>query len=267
MKKAVFILLALMMILVSCDMQTPLKENELLLGSASPNEEEVFIFTEKADGTFELTGLTEYGKGLSTLTFPKDITIISIAPMAFYGNGNLTEITIPESVTQIGESAFLKCEKLTTVIFPDDSKTSVIGEYAFADCRELTTLELTSYIDIIGAGAFSGCVKLKSVYIPGGIESIGKCVFQDCVSLESVKIPDFVTSIGTWAFKNCRSLKTVNIPYSVTSVGAGAFDDCSNLEKIYVYRSRYGKPNTNLTQILVDSGVSRDRISWKYVWD
>lgn len=263
MKKAVFILFALMMILVSCDMQTLSKENELLLGSASPSEEEVFIFTKKDDGTVELTGLTEYGKGLSTLTFPKDIKITSIAPMAFYRNENLTEITIPESVTQIGESAFLKCEKLTTVIFPDDSKASFIDEYAFAECSELTTLELTSYIDIIGAGAFSGCVKLKSVYIPGGIESIGKCVFQDCISLESVKIPDFVTSIGTLAFQNCRALKTVHIPYSVTSVGAGAFDDCSSLEKMYVYPSRYGKPNTNLTQILVDSGVSHDRISWR----
>ena len=141
MKKAVVILLALMMILVSCDMQTPLKENDLLLGSASPNEEEVFMFTEKADGTYELTGLTEYGQGLSTLPFPKDIKITSIAPRAFYGNKNLTEITIPESVTKIGESAFLKCEKLTAVIFPYESEASIIEEYAFADCRELTTLE------------------------------------------------------------------------------------------------------------------------------
>ena len=88
---------------------------------------------------------------------------------------------IPDSVTSIGECAFLECNSLTSIIIPD-SVTS-IGVCAFAQCNSLT-----------------------SINIPDSVTTIANHAFYNCKSLKSIKIPDSVTSIGDYAFGECDSL-------------------------------------------------------------
>ena len=146
---------------------------------------------------------------------------------AFSGCSGLTSVTIPNTVTSIGDRAFEDCRGLTSVIIPN-SVTS-IGESAFRGCRSLTSVTIPNSVTSIGNEAFKDCSGLTSVTIPNSVTSIGAFAFYECRSLTSVTIPNSVTSIGREAFSGCSGLTSVTIPNSVTSIGGWAFSDCSGI--------------------------------------
>ena len=148
---------------------------------------------------------------------------------------SLTSVTIPNSVTSIGNSAFYDCSSLTSVSIPN-SVTS-IDDWAFGNCSSLTSVTIPNSITSIGNSVFDSCVNLTSVNIPNSVTSIGEQAFLDCSSLTSITIPNSVTSIGNRAFRNCTSLTSVNIGNSVTSIGELAFYDCSSLTSIDIPNS------------------------------
>ena len=140
-------------------------------------------------------------------------------------------MTIPNSVTSIGQHAFQGCESLTSVTIPD-SVTS-IGAYAFDTCSSLTNVTIPNGVTSIEEHTFDNCKSLTSVTIPNSVTSIGKGAFSNCKSLTSVTIPDSVTRIGVGAFASCTSLTSVTIPDSVTRINNGAFYDCTSLTDVY----------------------------------
>ena len=143
------------------------------------------------------------------------------------------DITIPNSVTSIGRSAFFGCSGLTSVTIPN-SVTS-IGNYTFSGCSGLTSVSIGNSVTSIGDQAFSGCSGLTSVTIPESVTSIGNHAFFGCFGLTSVTIPNSVTSIGERAFSGCSGLTSVTIGNSVTSIGERAFSGCSGLISIISY--------------------------------
>ena len=177
-----------------------------------------------------------------------------------------TDVIIPNAynglpVTSIGMKAFCYCTSVENISIPD-SITS-IGEGAFEGCSSLRYNEYDNayylgnennpYIVLIGAknksirscnihintkviygGAFDDCELLTSITIPSFVTSVGVGVFYDCYSLESIVISDSVTSIGNSAFANCSSLTSVEIPDSVTYIGSEAFASCRALKNIDV---------------------------------
>ena len=140
---------------------------------------------------------------------------------------NLTNIIIPEGVTEISASEFAGCYKLTTITLPNS--ITKIGEKAFHECTGLKSITIPDSVTSIGDSAFQYCKSLTSLTIPDGITSIGDSVFSGCTSLTSATIPDSVTSIGSYAFHNCSNLTNVTIPDSVTSIGNNAFASCNQL--------------------------------------
>ena len=176
-----------------------------------------------------------------------------IASYAFRGNNMLRSITIPNSVTSIGEGTFAYCKSLTTVTIPN-SVTS-IGERAFYGCSGLTSPVYnahcfaympTSYkgayiipegIKQIAGGAFDGCSGLRSVIIPNSVTSIGDGAFWACDGLTSITIPNSVTSIGFQAFYYCTGLTSITIPNSVTSIGRFTFEGCTGLTSVTIPNS------------------------------
>jgi len=99
-------------------------------------------------------------------------------------NSTITGITIPDSVTTIGEYAFADTSLLTSVVIPD-SVTTIDGA-AFVNCFALSNLTIGNSVTTIGAYAFKGCVSLVSVIIPASVTSIAFEAFTDCDSLTSV---------------------------------------------------------------------------------
>ena len=189
--------------------------------------------------------------GLTSVTIPNSVT--SIGDRAFSGCYRLSSVTIPNSVTSIGEYAFGGCSGITHPIIVNDmfvflpngyeghysipENISIIIGGAFADCSDLTSVTIPNSVTSIGDNAFSGCSGLTSVTIPNSVTSIGDNAFYECSSLTSVTIPNSVTSIGYEAFFGCSGLTSVTIPNSVTSIGIWAFGSCRGLTSVKIPNS------------------------------
>lgn len=220
------------------------------------------------DFEYEITyddavAITNYNGSAENVDIPAEIdgmSVKSIDYYAFNGCTNLTDITIPDSVTEIYGQAFYNCTSLKEVTIPasvisigEDAfgyyeeyygdigeKKKVDGfkinyvknswghwyatKYGFSDEVCLITNELND-----GSLEIDGYAGNSPTYIiPGEIDGkkvteIGGYAFDGCTELTSITIPDSVTDIGTGAFYNCTSLKSVTIPTSVTSIGIETF--------------------------------------------
>ena len=228
----------------------------------------IFGYTTTSSNSSSVSGATrqysEYSGGYKYYYYYisssiKSVTITggNVPSCAFYNCSSLTSVTIPDSVTSIGNYAFYKCIGLTSITIPDSMKS--IGEDAFWGCSGLTTVNWdatactfngsSSYrifdgcsklvtvnigdnVTTIPAYAFYYCSGLTSVTIPDSVTSIGNYTFYGCSGLTSVTIGDGVTSIGDSAFSGCTGLTSVTIPNSVTSIGNSAFQSCSGLTSI-----------------------------------
>lgn len=133
--------------------------------------------------------------GTASTVIPNTVT--TIGNRAFLGREGLTTITIPASVTKIEDYAFSE-SSLTTIEIPATVKS--IGANAFMSCKNLTTVTLNATIEIIAAGLFSQCSELASITIPSGVKEIGGSAFNKCEKLASITIPSSVTKIGMMAF-------------------------------------------------------------------
>ncbi len=144
--------------------------------------------------------------------------------------GNDADVVIPDGITEIGERAFDRRDRLISVTIPES--VTKIGENAFSGCSGLTSVTIPDSVTSIGWSAFDGCSSLTSVTIPGSVTEIDRSAFWGCSSLTSVTIPDGVTKIGSRAFENCGSLTSITIPESITIIYDYAFGRCGSLTSV-----------------------------------
>ncbi len=144
-----------------------------------------------------------------------------------YPAGKMGNISIPNLVTTIGNSAFRGCNGLTSVLIPNS--VTNIGDRAFYYCNNLTLVTIGNSVTNIGNVAFSHCNGLTSLTIPNSVTNIGFRVFDGCNGLTSVTIGNSVTNIGHAAFIGCSGLTTITCLANIPP----AFDD-----------SFHGIPNT-----------------------
>ena len=147
---------------------------------------------------------------------------------AFHDCNYLRSIELPNTITQIGVSAFDNCG-LTEIDIPD-SVVNIRG-YAFRE-SSLQRITLSDNLEYLGVEAFDSCRSLKEIEIPSKITAINSDTFYGCWALESVKLPDGLLKIGIRAFSQCSSLADINIPEGVKFDGMFPFNGCTALEEI-----------------------------------
>ncbi|RXJ52415.1 leucine-rich repeat domain-containing protein [Gelidibacter gilvus] len=204
-------------------------------------------------------------------------TITSIEERAFEVCVNLTGVSLPDRLTNIGVGSFRGCTSLESVFIPNGVTRLEHG--TFADCIALTNVSLPESLAEIGQSVFLRCTSLTEVILPESLIRIGRAAFQSCTSMTSITIPDSVTSIEEYAFSmltgltnftipngiasieeytfwESSGLTNVIIPEGVSSIGFGAFMKCTSLTSVSIPASvtsigeRAFENNTSLTSVI-----------------
>lgn len=189
-------------------------------------------------------------------------TVEKVGRYCFYGT-QLERVTIPATLTEIGDGAFSGTPKLQEIVVEAGNPTydsrgkcnaiiekktntlhtacvntvipndvTIIGLNAYYSVP-IESIEIPSWITTIGDYAFYECENLKSIVIPDNVTKLGKCAFCYCSSLQSVTLSKNIEAIESWTFSDCTNLKTVNFPEGtkVKSINEGAFAS-SGIESI-----------------------------------
>ena len=223
--------------------------------------------------SFDLTTgtITEYNGTDTVVVIPSKIngvTVTTIGTDAFLGL-NITSVTIPDSVTEIGANAFAGCTNLTSVnyIGGDWSKLTIqSGNPAVEDAaKDAANEQLFDFefilnntavivirykgtaadvtipsrykgkpVTVIDPVAFYNNSAVTSVTIPDSVTAIPDYAFGFCSQLTNISIPNSVTFIGFSAFNSCTSLKSITLPSSLSTIQSYAFYNCGNLKTIRI---------------------------------
>jgi len=209
------------------------------------------------------------------VTIPENFNgypVTGIGDYAFEKCVKIESITLPNSITKIGEMAFYDCYALTGVYVEDitawckiDFKDSwsnplcyagklyvnnelvtdlvipegvtSIKDYTFYNCNNLTSITLPESVKSIGNSAFYDCFNIANITIPNSVKSIGDRAFYDCYALTDIVIPDSVISIGRYVFCWCNSLKNITVGNGVKTIDGYAFNHCDSLTSITIPNS------------------------------
>jgi hypothetical protein len=219
-----------------------------------------YTYTTNSDNTINITGYTGAGGAVNIPNTIERLPVSSIETSAFYHCTSLTSVTIPESITRMGDGAFQSCYSLTNVII--GTGVTNIGVKLFWGCGELTGITIPSNVVSIGDDAFLGCSSMTDIVIPDSVIRIGSGAFHSCSGLTGVTIPSAITYIRPGTFYSCVSLTSITIPNSVTSIGFDAFNGCTGLTSITIpdnvtIMAHYAFSGcTGLTNAVVGSGIT-----------
>ena len=146
---------------------------------------------------------------------------------AVYSTFNNGTLTI-RGKGKMPEKMAFGCKKLEKITIPNTVRE--IGEDAFGRCENLQSVKLNNGLKKIDDGAFAGCRKLKKVTIPKMVTEIGDSAFCGCENLQSVKLYAGLISIDSYAFGGCKKLKKITIPKTVTKLAADTFNGSNKLK-------------------------------------
>lgn len=184
------------------------------------------------DGRTELPDTLLEGSGVRQLTVPQTVTKIGYS--AFADCTQLTAITLPAGLRELGNEAFKGCTALTGVALPDS--LTALGYGVFRDCSALTAAEFPAGIAPVswssGSSMLRNCTSLRSVKLPKTVSSLGDYFFAGCTALERIVLPDSVTEIGSNLFNGCTALTDVTLSTNLQAIPENTFYGCVSLQKL-----------------------------------
>ena len=211
-----------------------------------------FTFTTN-NGSITITGYTGSNSVIVIPDTTNGYPVTSIGDNAF-DSPNLTSVTIPGSITSIGDYAFYGCINLASLALPGSITNIGIG--AFNSCWSLTNVEIPASVTSIGNSAFIYCTNLTAITVdvanPSYSSEDGVLFNKDQTILlqfpfgnaGSYAIPGSVTGLADGAFgiddhgnpelyfPACPSLTNLIIPGSITNIADYAFADCVGLTSV-----------------------------------
>ncbi|MBO7273612.1 MAG: leucine-rich repeat domain-containing protein [Clostridia bacterium] len=175
--------------------------------------------------------------------------VSAIGDYAFANRSKIKNISLPNSLCEIGMGAFYECTNLADIRIPQN--VTAIGSYAFYGCEKLTDITIPESVTAIGAGALDRCTGLLSVNIPTlAIPSLPSENNITSVIINSGK------SIGNLAFRNFKSLTSITIAPSVEMMGENVFVGCKNIASATVPTCAIAElPKNALTRLTVNGGT------------
>ncbi len=202
---------------------------------------------------------------VSAYTFPSNTEKIGIG--VFFGNANLTSISIPASVTNLGGMTY-GCSKIETITV--DSKNASYEMYkgaVYKKGRKLlavcptakTSISFAPEVRGINAYAFASG-NIKKVVLPDTITTISEYAFMDCKQLTDCKLSNALSYMSWGAFENCTSLSRITIPDKVTCIYDHTFDGCTSLSDVKLSVNveeiqRWAFNNTDLAEITIPKSI------------
>ncbi|MBQ3502685.1 MAG: leucine-rich repeat domain-containing protein, partial [Clostridia bacterium] len=194
--------------------------------------------------------------GITHVSIPESVT--SIGDSAFYNCG-LKGVYLPTGLTEIGDKAFNACNSLVKINLPN--KLTYIGSSAFANCSALTSVVLPASLEHLGSKAFTSCGALITADLSAvSLTTIPYEAFSYCYTLANVKLSDTITIIDANAFNGCQALVNINLG-KIRTIGDNAFYSATNLANIDLSSlesvGQYAfSGNTKLTSVSLPSSLS-----------
>ena len=221
----------------------------------------IFVFEPIANTkTCYLKSVSIFNSKVEIPSTNNGLTVVRIAPQVFYRNSVVEEITIPDTVEEIGERAFSLCVNLKKVNISPSSQLKKIGDRAFFQCELLHTFNLPTELEEVGEEAFSGCLDLINLNFPQSLVKVGAYAFHsgwlDTVTdlgvvyvagvaytynyspsdltPKEVTLNDGTVAIAGKAFYDIDLVSSISIPHSVEYIGALALNNSKALTTISV---------------------------------
>ena len=168
----------------------------------------------------------------------------------------LETITIPASITKIGDVAFANCKNLKNVIFEEGSKLTEIGSYTFFNCESLTNIVIPEGVEIIDTAAFLNCESLTNVVIPNNVNTINEYTFMNCINLQTFTFGKNTKIFEEKIFDGCENLKDVYFNGNLEDWCNISFDSSPG----YKAKNIYLKNNDQyeiLTELVIPETITR----------
>lgn len=211
---------------------------------------------ERSGGFYIVTGIEGKTDKLEIPFLHDGLRVKAIQENAFYGNTDLKEVILPNSIEYIYENAFMNCSNLEKINLPDSltfidesafenctslkeitipGLTETISARAFYNCTSLKKLTTCEGVKYIGVSTFAFCATLETVIVGNGLETISDYAFDSCVALKSFEMPNTVKYLGDFAFRYAESLEYVTFSQSLTAIGIGCFQSCVSLDNVELH--------------------------------
>ena len=187
-----------------------------------PEEIDDYIIQKVSDNTFKNNKTIEY-------VYVPD-TVKQIGASAFYGCTSLVGVDVGHGVETIGGSAFYGCASLIGIDFPESLTTT--GSSLFENCINLEYFDYPINWSSAGSNTIAGCSKISELTIPEGAKIIPQNAFMNCYNIVSLYISSTIETIGIDSFKNCTGLTEITIPGNVQTLGG--FTSCTNLHTVTI---------------------------------
>lgn len=145
---------------------------------------------------------------------------------------DLSEISLPDSVVEVGANLFCNSKNLIRVKLPSGLKK--LSPFMFYGCSSLKRIEMPLEVEEFPEGLFAECSALEEIPFRAGIRVLPENVFLSCSSLKSLVIPGTVKKICKNAISGCSELSTIVLPEELEEFEEDAITDCPELSRIRI---------------------------------